>query len=96
MAVLYRLRLRRAALVGLLILAAVMLIPNDDCGNDFNRPWNNLIGASPLMFAPNAGVLLIGYCALQGILPPTSLIVMTGANLFVLFLGLGHLTRVVW
>jgi hypothetical protein len=96
MAVLYRLHWRRAALAGLLILAAIMLIPNDVCGNDFNRPWNNLIGASPLMFAANAGVLLMGYCGLQGILPRASLVFMTVANVFVLFLGLGHITKVIW
>ncbi len=96
LAVLYGLRWRRAALMGIVVLAAVMLIPNDDCGNDFNLPWIRLIGASPLMFAPNAGVLLIGYCALQGILPRASLVFMTLANASVLLLGLGHLTRIVW
>ena len=96
LAVLYRLRLRRAALIGLLVLAAIMLVPNDDCANDFNLPWIRMIGASPLMFAANVGVLLIGYCGLQGILPRLSLVIMTVANGFVLFLGLGHLTRIIW
>lgn len=96
LAVVYYLRLRRVALIGLLVLAAIMLIPNDDCLNDFNLPWIRMIGASPLMFAANAGVLLIGYCGLQGVLPRLGLVTMTLANAFVLFLGLGHLTRIIW
>jgi len=77
-------------------LAAIMLIPNDDCPNYFNLPWIRMIGGSPLMFAVNAGVLVIGYCGLQGVLPRLGLVTMTVANGFVLLLGLGHLTRVIW
>ncbi|MFC1765185.1 hypothetical protein ACFL6U_24325 [Planctomycetota bacterium] len=58
----YYLRYRRIALLGLLIVASIMLIPNDNCGNDFNRLWLGWIGASPLMFMPNSVVLIIGYC----------------------------------
>lgn len=96
LSILYSLRYRRLALIGLIILAAIMLIPNDDCGNDFNRPWLRWIGISPLMFMPNSIVLLIGYCGLHGIWPRLGIILMTLINLCVLLLGLGHLTKVIW
>ncbi len=92
----YSLDHKRPALIGLLVVAAVMLIPNDDCGNDFNRPWLQWIGASPLMFMPNSVVVLIGYCGLHGIRPRVGVLLMAGINAGVLLLGLGHLTRVVW
>ena len=94
--VLYFLGHRRLAVTGLVILAAIMLIPNDDCGNDFNLPWIQWIGASPLMFMPNSVVILTAYCGLHGIWPRVSILLMAGINTGVLALGLGHLTRVVW
>jgi len=93
---LYVLRHHRAALFGLLILSAIMLIPNDNCGNDFNRPWLGWIGASPLMFMPNSVVVLIGYCALCGVWPRFGTILMLLINLCVFLLGLGHLSKVIW
>ena len=94
--VLYCLGHKRLAVIGLLVVAAVMLIPNDDCGNDFNRPWLQWIGASPLMFMPNSVVVLIGYCGLHGIRPRIGVLLMAGINAGVLLLGLGHLTQVIW
>ncbi len=96
LAVAYLFRYYRAAVMGLIILAAVMLIPNDDCGNVFNRPWLNWIGVSPLMFLPNSVVLLIGYCALHGIRPRVGIVLMGLINVCVFLLGLGHITHVVW
>jgi len=87
---------RRTAMLGLLILSAIMLVPNDNCGNDFNRPWLQGIGASPLMFMPNSIVVLIGYCGLYGVWPWFGTILMLLINLCVFLLGLGHLTKVVW
>jgi hypothetical protein len=81
---------------GLVILAAIMLVPNDNCGNYFNQPWIKWIGASPLMFMPNSVVILIGYCGLHGIWPRTSILLMALINIGVFALGLGHLTKVVW
>ena len=77
-------------------LAAVMLVPNDNCGNYFNQPWIKWIGASPLMFMPNSVVVLIGYCGLHGIWPRVSILLMAVINACVFLLGLGHLTKVVW
>ena len=94
--VLYVLGHRRATLLGLLILSVVMLIPNDNCGNDFNRPWLRWIGASPLMFMPNSIVVLIGYCGLCGVWPRLGTILMLLINLCVFLLGLGHLSKVIW
>jgi hypothetical protein len=95
LAVLYSLGRRSQAVTGLVILAAIMLVPNDNCGNYFNRPWIKWIGASPLMFMPNSVVILIGYCGLNGIWPRVSILLMAVINACVFLLGLGHLTKVV-
>ncbi len=87
---------RIQAVTGLVILAAIMLVPNDNCGNDFNLPWIQWIGASPLMFMPNSVVILVGYFGLHGIWPRLSILLMAGINTCVLLLGLGHLTKLIW
>ena len=96
LAVFYWLGRRIQAVTGLVILAIIMLVPNDNCPNDFNLPWMQWIGASPLMFMPNSVVLLIGYCGLHGIRPRVGILLMAGINVCVLLLGLGHLTRIIW
>jgi hypothetical protein len=96
LAVFYFLGRRSQAVTGLVILAAIMLVPNDNCGNYFNLPWIKWIGASPLMFMPNSVVVLIGYCGLHGIWPRVSIFLMAAINACVFLLGLGHLTKVVW
>lgn|GEM_PF-3157550 len=96
LAVLYCLKRRSQAVTGLAILAAIMLVPNDNCPNDFNLPWIQWAGASPLMFMPNSVVLLIGYCGLHGIWPRVGILLMSAINVCVFLLGLGHLTRVIW
>jgi len=96
LAILYCLGRRSQAVTGLVILAAIMLVPNDNCGNDFNLPWIKWVGASPLMFMPNSVVLLIGYCGLHGIWPRVGILLMAGINACVFALGLGHLTKVIW
>jgi hypothetical protein len=96
LAILYFHGRQHLALTGLVILAGVMLIPNDDCPNDFNRPWISCLGASPLMFLGSAVVLLIGYCGLNGIRPRISALLMGLINTGVLLLGFGHQTGLVW
>lgn len=84
----------RLASIGLLSLAGFMLIPNDDCPNALNLPWIEWIGASPLMFLCNSIVLLVGFCALGGLWPRMSVLVMSGINAGLLVLGLGHTAQV--
>jgi hypothetical protein len=96
LAVFYSLGRRSQAVTGLVILVAIMLVPNDNCGNYFNLPWIKWIGASPLMFMPNSVVVLIGYCGLHGIWPRVGIFLMAAINACVFLLGLGHLTRIVW
>ena len=87
---------QRGALGGLVVLAGVMLIPNDDCPNAFNDPWLGWLGASPLMFLGNAVVLLIGYCGLNGLRPRVSALLMGIIDCWVLLLGLGHQSKLIW
>lgn len=94
--VMYWLGRKSQAVTGLVILAAIMLVPNDNCPNDFNLPWIQWTGASPLMFMPNSVVLLIGFCGLHGIWPRVSILLMAGINAGTLLLGLGHLTKIIW
>jgi len=96
LAVLYWIKQKRLALTGLAILAAVIIIPTCNCGNDFNKIWIGWIGASPLMFMPNSIVILVGSCALLGIWPRLSMVNMTIINSCVLALGIGHLTGTIW
>ncbi len=96
LAVLYQIKQKRLALTGLAILAAVILIPTCNCGNDFNKIWIGWIGASPLMFMPNSIVILVGICALLGIWPRLGIANMTIINSCVLALGIGHLTGTIW
>jgi hypothetical protein len=96
LAVLYAFGRSFQAVTGLVILAVVMLVPNDNCGNFFNQSWIKWIGASPLMFMPNSVVLLIGYYSLHGIRPWVSILMIAVINLCVFLLGLGHVTGVVW
>jgi len=94
--VLYGIGHRTQAVTGLVILAGIMLVPNDNCANPFNLPWIKWIGASPLMFMPNSVVLLIGYSGLHGIRPRISILLMATINIGVFLLGLGHLTKLIW
>jgi hypothetical protein len=93
---LYCLGHKTQAITGLVILAGIMLVPNDNCANPFNLPWIQWAGASPLMFMPNSVVLLIGYSSLHGIRPRISILLMAVINIAVFLLGLGHLTRFIW
>jgi hypothetical protein len=94
--VVYLLGGRRVAVKGLILLAAIMIIPNDNCSNDFNQPWLQVIGASPIMFVPNSLLLLIGSCGLCGIKPRPGIIIMAIINGVILLIGLGHITRLIW
>jgi len=71
---------RHAAVKGLILLATVMIIPNDNCNNDFNQPWLQVIGASPIMFVPNSLLLLVGCCGLYGIRPRIGIAIMAIIN----------------
>ena len=96
LAMTYALGRRRAAIAGMALLAVVLLLPNDNCDNAFNRPWLRLIGASPLMFAPASMGLVVAACGLCQLWRRTSLLLLLGICLGTLSLGLGHITRFIW
>lgn len=87
---------RQAAVKGLILLAAFMIIPNDNCNNDFNQPWLQVIGVSPIMFVPNSLLLLVGCCGLYGVKPRRCIVIMAIINGVILLIGLGHITRLIW
>ncbi len=91
-----RLGRRKSARIVLLILALVLLLPNDDCDNPFNAWWIQSIGASPLMYLPNALAILFGGAALRGIRPLTNILVIIGICASTLLLGLGHQAGIIW
>jgi hypothetical protein len=94
--ILYHLGWKRFGVGGLVLVAAVMLVPNDNCGNYFNRLWIELIGASPLMFMANSAAILIGCCGIFGIRPKASIAAISYINGCTLAVGLGHLTGIIW
>ena len=87
---------RAPAIWALVLLAATLLLPNDDCDNPFNTWWRETIGASPLMFLPAACAALFAACALLGVHFVLMALPIAGIALGVLALGIGHLTRVIW
>lgn len=87
---------RRFALIGIAVTAVLLLFPNDNCSNAFNRSWNDFIDASPMMFAPASAVLLIAVCGLCRVWPSTSVWACTTICFSVSLVALGHLTRLVW
>ena len=96
LAVTYAFGWRRTALMGLLVFAGVLLIPNDDCGNAFNERWIRFVGASPLMFIPNILVILLASAAFLGIRATTACVGATLVCLSTLGLGLGHMMGIIW
>ncbi len=96
LAVTYAFGWRRTALMGLLMFAGVLLIPNDDCGNAFNERWIRFVGASPLMFIPNILVILLASAAFLGIRATTACVGATLICLSTLGLGLGHMMGIIW
>jgi hypothetical protein len=87
---------RRVAVVALSALALVLLVPNDNCVNPFNRPWLRALGASPLMFSANSVALAIAVCGLCQLERATSFGIVATICLATLLLGLGHVTGVAW
>ncbi len=92
----YALGRRRTALGSLLVFAAILLVPNCDCGNAFNERWIRYVGASPLMFIPNVLAILLASAAFLGIRPTTGCVAVALICLSTLVLGLGHITGIIW
>ena len=87
---------RRAACGTVLAIAAVVLWPNDDCANPFNRWWIEVLGASPLMYVPNVLATLFAVAALRGTRPRWNTACLAAVCLASLALGLGHRARLIW
>ena len=85
-----------SAIVGLLVLALLILIPNDNCSNPFNYWWIEKIGASPLMYVPNSYTAMFVACGLLGVHSKGVTLLSFGTCLGSLFLGIGHLLKIIW
>jgi len=84
------------ATIGLMIVALLMLIPNDNCANPFNYWWIKTVGASPLMYVPNMYVALFVACGLCGIRPKAIGFVAVFICFSSLILGIGHQLGIIW
>ena len=89
-------RMKTTAVVGLLVMAVLTLIPNDNCYNPFNYWWIEKIGASPLMYAPNLYATLFVTSALHGIRPKSAALLTLGICIGSLILGIGHRLGIIW
>ncbi len=88
--------IKQLTMFGYAIVSLLLLIPNDNCQNPFNDPWNELLGASPLMFLPASVGVAIGVCGLAGVYPKFSVAIIYAISLALFVLGMGHLFKVVW
>jgi hypothetical protein len=84
------------ALIGLIVLGYLLLLPNDNCANQFNFWWIDKIGASPLMYVPNVYAAFFVVCGLLGVHPKGVVLLLLGICTASLLLGLGHQFRIIW
>lgn len=84
------------AVTGLLVVALVLLVPNDNCANPFNYWWIETIGASSLMYVPNMYAALFVSCGLFGIHSRSAGFVITSICIGSLILGMGHQLGIIW
>jgi len=89
-------RLKTPAVIGLMIMALLTLIPNDNCFNPFNYWWIETIGASPLMYTPNLYATLFVVCGLYGIRPKSAAFLTICICFASLMLGIGHQLGIIW
>ena len=84
------------AIIGLLTVALLLLIPNDNCANPFTYWWIETIGASSLMYVPNMYAALFVACGLNGIHSRSARFVTTCICVGSLILGMGHQLGIIW
>lgn len=84
------------ALIGLLLIALITLIPNDNCANPFNYWWIKTVGASPLMYVPNMYAALFVACGLYGVHPRSAGFITACICVGSLLLGVGHQLGIIW
>lgn len=89
-------QMKLPAIIGLMLMALMVLIPNDNCANPFNYWWIETIGASPLMYVPNLYAALFVACGLYGIHPKGVGILTIGICLGSFLLGIGHQLGIIW
>lgn len=89
-------QMKLPAMTGLMLVALILLVPNDNCSNPFNYWWIDTIGASPLMYVPNMYAALFAVCGLNGIHPKVVSLILPGVCVASLALGLGHQFGIIW
>ena len=89
-------QMKLTAVIGLMIMAVLMLIPNDNCANPFNYWWIEKVGASPLMYVPNLYAALFVACGLHGIHPKGVTVLAMCICVSSLLLGIGHQLGIIW
>jgi hypothetical protein len=88
--------MKHLAVMGLMMIALLLLIPNDNCANPFNYWWIKTIGASPLMYVPNmyAAIFVVG--GLNNVHPKGVAVLTLGVCVGSLLLGAGHQLGIIW
>lgn len=86
----------RAAWTVIVAVGFVLLLPNDDCPNPFNAWWTERVGASPLMYVPNAVATVLVVAVDRGVRPRLHLVTLALVVAGTAALGIGHRTGVVW
>jgi hypothetical protein len=89
-------RWKLLAVLGLMVTSLFLLIPNDNCANQFNFWWIANVGASPLMYVPNLYAAFFVACGILGIHARVAAFFASGICIASLLLGLGHQFRIIW
>jgi hypothetical protein len=84
------------SLAAVSILAYLILIPTCNCANPFNSAWNEILGASPMMFVPSSFTIFCAVRAMSGVNVRVNFSLIAVTLVGTLLLGIGHMTRVVW
>jgi hypothetical protein len=84
------------SLVAVSVLAYLILIPTCNCANPFNSAWNQILGASPMMFVPTSFTIFCAVRAMSGVDVWINFSLISVTLVGTLLLGIGHITRIVW
>jgi hypothetical protein len=92
----YKIGQRKLAEKALIATAFLILMPTCNCANPFNEFWNEMLGASPMMFVSTSFAIFCCVLVIRGVNVWINGMLMMTTMLGTLLLGIGHTTKVVW